>query len=137
MSGILSKIVGGGIGDMADGIGKAIDRFVETDEEKKAAELLLMKAQQEPDKWQAEINKIEANHRTIFVAGWRPFIGWVCGVGLAMNFVAFPLMEWIAMLLEKTVVRPEIDTGALMTLVISLLGLGATRTYEKLKGLSA
>lgn len=134
--GVLDKIIGSGVGDLADGIGKAIDRFVETDEEKKAAEILLMKTQQDPDRWQAEINKIEAGHRTIFVAGWRPFIGWVCGVGLGMNFVVFPLMEWITGLLNQPITRPELDTGSLMTLVISLLGLGATRTYEKMKGVT-
>ncbi len=67
--------------------------FVETSEERKAADLLLMKVQQNPDKWQSEINKIEAGHRTIFVAGWRPFIGWICGSGLAFHFIIFPLME--------------------------------------------
>jgi len=132
----LGKMVGSGVGSLAKDVADVVDKFVETDEEKKAAEILLMKVQQEPDKWQAQINMIEASHRTIFVAGWRPFIGWVCGVSLAMNFVVFPLLEWGSKLLDKQILRPEMDTGALMTLVISLLGLGASRTYEKMKGVS-
>jgi len=132
----IGKLVGSGAGEFVSKIADIIDKFVETEEEKKAAEVLLMKIQQEPDKWQAEINKIEAAHRTIFVAGWRPFIGWVCGVGLGMNFIIFPLIEWIAKFIELPVTRPDIDTGSLITLVISLLGLSATRTYEKMKGVA-
>jgi len=131
------KIVGSGVGELAESVANVVDKFVETPEEKRAAEILLMKIQQEPDKWQAEINKIEAGHRTIFVAGWRPFIGWICGISLGMNFIAFPLMEWLSALFGGFIKRPDMDTGALMTLVISLLGLGATRTYEKIKGVSS
>jgi hypothetical protein len=132
----LGEMVGSGVGTLAKDVGSVIGEFVETAEEKKAAEMLLMKIQQEPDKWQAKINMIEARHRTIFVAGWRPFIGWICGVGLGMNFIFFPLMEWITDLVGDMIKRPEMDTAALMTLVISLLGLGATRTYEKMKGVA-
>lgn len=132
----LGNVVGSGVGSFAKDVADVVDKFVETDEEKRAAEIILMKVQQEPDRWQAEINKIEAQHRTIFVAGWRPFIGWICGISLGMNFIAFPLMEWITTLANKPILRPDMDTGALMTLVISLLGLGATRTYEKMKGVS-
>jgi hypothetical protein len=90
-----------------------------------------MKAQQEPDKWQTEINKIEAGHRTVFVAGWRPFIGWICGSRLAFHFIIFPLMEWISKFSSSPIIAPHIETGALITLVTALLGLGTTRTYEK------
>ena len=90
-----------------------------------------MKVPQNPDKWQSEINKIEAGHRTIFVAGWRPFIGWICGSGLAFHFIIFPLMEWLSKLSKNPVTAPQIEVGALFTLVTALLGLGATRTYEK------
>lgn len=128
---ILTKIIGGGIGEMANGIAGAIDRFVETDEEKKAADILLMKVQQEPDSWQAEVNKIEANHRTIFVAGWRPFIGWICGVGILWKFILMPVTIMILQILNKPATIPNIETGELMTLIFALLGLGGIRTYEK------
>lgn len=132
----LGKFVGSGVGTLAREVADIIGQFVETEEEKKAAEALLMKIQQEPDKWQAEINKIEAGHRTVFVAGWRPFIGWVCGTGLAIEFIVSPLIEWVVKLLGRVITRPELDISTLVALVTSLLGLGAARTYEKMKGLT-
>ena len=120
----------------ATGIVDAIDRFVETPEERKAADLLLMKAQQEPDKWQAEINKIEAHHRSVFIAGWRPFIGWVGGVGLAFHFIVSPLFEWIVVIIGSDVTAPQLNTEGLISIVLALLGLAATRTYEKMHGLT-
>lgn len=134
--GILGTLFGGGIAAAADGVASAIDRFVETPEEKKAAELLLTKAQQEPDKWQAEINRIEAAHRSIFVAGWRPFIGWVCGFGLAWEFLLKHAVSVILQAFAITVALPAIQTGALISLVLALLGMGSLRTYEKRNKLS-
>ncbi len=131
LSSFFGKMVGSGVVETAKGVADIVDRFVETEEERRAADVLLMKIQQEPDKWQAEINKIEAGHRTIFVAGWRPFIGWVCGTGLAFHFILFPLLEWSTKLAGTPIVAPTLETGALISLVIALLGLGATRTYEK------
>lgn len=136
MTGFLSKLVGGSLGEMANGVAGAIDRFVETKEEKAAAELLLMKVQQEPDKWQIEINKIEAGHRTIFVAGWRPFIGWVCGVGIAWHFIARHIADMIIQLGGKTVNLPIIESGELISLALAMLGMGALRSYEKKNGLT-
>ena len=132
----LGKIVGSGVGTFAKDVAEVVDTFVETEEEKKAAAIILMKVQQEPDKWQTEINKIEAGHRTLFVAGWRPFIGWICGVGLGMHFIVFPLFEWTTDLIGTKVLAPQVEWQVLMTLVLSLLGLGATRTYEKAKKLT-
>lgn len=80
---------------------------------------------------QIEINKTEATHSSVFVAGWRPFIGWVSGVGVGWQFVVSPLVEWISRLAGWTGTMPELDTGQLMTLVTALLGVGAMRSYEK------
>ena len=77
---------------------------------------------------QTKINEIEANHRTVFVAGWRPFIGWVCGVAFAFHYIVMPL------LLAYTDIKPvEFDTNSLFTVLMGMLGLGGLRTYEKLK----
>lgn len=130
------KMVGSGVGQLAKDAADVIDRFVQTKEEKEAAAILRMSIQQKPDQWQTEINKIEAGHRSIFIAGWRPFIGWICGVGLGMHFIAFPLLEWTTALFGNKILAPQVDWQVLMTLVLSLLGLGATRTYEKSKGLT-
>ena len=79
---------------------------------------------------QTKINEIEAGHRTVFVAGWRPFIGWVCGVALAYNFVIRDLFIWIT----KTVdAPPALQMEHLMTVLLGMLGLGGLRTFEKVK----
>jgi hypothetical protein len=77
---------------------------------------------------QGEINKIEAQHRTIFVAGWRPFIGWVCGVALAYNFILRDLLVWF---IGPEQVPPALQMEHLMTVLIGMLGLGGMRTFEK------
>ena len=82
---------------------------------------------------QAEINKVEAQHRTIFVAGWRPFIGWVCGFALAYNFVLRDLLIW---LLGQEGVPPALQMEHLMTVLVGMLGLGGMRTFEKLNNKS-
>ena len=135
------KMVGSGIGELGKDVAEVVDRFVETEEERKAADILLMKVQQEPDKWQTEINKVEAGHRTIFVAGWRPFVGWICGTGIGLHFLVFPLLEWYTAYLASLgfgtkVIAPTVEVGALFTLITAMLGMSATRTYEKHKGLT-
>ena len=142
--GFLSSLVGGGVGKLAEGVAGAINQFVETDEEKKAAELLLMKAQQMPDKWQAEINKIEAGHRSIFVAGWRPALGWVCVIALGYAFVLRPfLIVILNVLLNLEALSPDIgieippiNVKEILSLIFGMLGLGGLRSYEKKHGLT-
>ena len=79
---------------------------------------------------QTKINEIEAGHRTVFVAGWRPFIGWVCGIALAYNFVIRDLFIWV---LKPQDVPPALQMEHLMTVLLGMLGLGGLRTYEKIK----
>ena len=78
---------------------------------------------------QNEVNKIEAQHRSIFVAGWRPFIGWVCGLALLYNFVVRDLVAW----LMPEIMPPALQMEHLITILMGMLGLGGLRTYEKLK----
>ena len=79
---------------------------------------------------QTKINEIEAQHRTVFVAGWRPFVGWVCGVALAYNFV---VRDLFISALQPESVPPALQMEHLMTVLMGMLGLGGLRTYEKLK----
>ena len=79
---------------------------------------------------QSEINKMEAKHRTIFVAGWRPFIGWVCGIALAYNFVLRDMLVWY---MGAETAPPALQMEHLMTVLIGMLGLGGMRTFEKFK----
>jgi len=83
---------------------------------------------------QIEVNKEEAKHASIFVAGWRPFIGWVGGVGLAYSFVAAPFIEFTAKVFGYVGEMPTPDANQLMTLVTAMLGVGAMRSYDKFKG---
>lgn len=92
---------------------------------------------------QLEINKQEAAHKSIFVAGWRPFIGWVCGVGIAWQFVVIPILNWVILLLvinnpelEGIPNLPALDMAELMGLVFALLGMGGLRSFEKSRGVA-
>lgn len=86
---------------------------------------------------QIEVNKVEAQHASLFVAGWRPFIGWTGGVGLAYSFVLAPFIEFVARANGYTQEMPMPDAGQLMMLVTSMLGVGALRSYDKAKGTAA
>lgn len=80
------------------------------------------------------INQEEAKSSSLFVAGWRPFIGWVCGTALAFQFLVTPILMWICLILNVVIpVPPVLDLGSLMTILGGLLGLGTLRTFEKVK----
>ena len=133
---LIGSIVGGGIVSAAEGVANIIDQFVETNDEKRAAEIIKAKMMMQPSLAQVELNKIEAGHRSIFVAGWRPFIGWVCGFALLWHFILFDLLTWITVNFFPHVTDiPELTgTETLVTVLLSLLGLGAMRTAEKFGG---
>lgn len=86
---------------------------------------------------QTDINKIEAASTSVFVAGWRPFCGWVGGTGLAYAAIIEPLLSFIARLSGYTGEFPVIDTTITMQILFGLLGLGAMRSYDKLKGVES
>lgn len=133
---MLDKLIGGGLVTAAEGVANIIDRFVETDEEKQAAEIIKARLMMKPSLAQVELNKIEAGHRSIFVAGWRPFIGWVCGFALLWHFILFDLLTWVTInFFPHVTALPELTgTETLVTVLLSLLGLGAMRTAEKFGG---
>lgn len=79
---------------------------------------------------QGKINEAEAKHRSAFVAGWRPTVGYVCAIALAYNFVIRDLFIWIA---QPEVIPPALQMDHLMTVLMGMLGLGGLRTFEKLK----
>ena len=86
----------------------------------------------QPSMMQAEIMKVQANHRSSFVAGARPFLMWVCGLGFLFAFVINPILQWIAPQLGA----PELPLDAMLELTLAMLGLAGLRTVEKLKGKS-
>ena len=85
---------------------------------------------------QMEISKMEAAHKSLFVAGWRPFIGWVCGVGFAWAFIGHPMFEWLVAAGLIEMVAPVLQVDALMELALGMLGLAGLRTYEKKIGIA-
>ena len=88
------------------------------------------------DQGQLAINQTEAAHRSLFVAGWRPMIGWACAFGIIYQFIFIPVVSWsVAMLGLNMVPLPGLD-GNLWQLTMGMLGMGALRTVEKLKGIS-
>ena len=110
-----------------------LDKFIE-DKDQKAAlahEIATMseKHAHEALKGQLEVNKVEAAHKSLFVAGWRPAIGWVCALGLFYNVI-------LANIIGIWVDVPEVDTTLLVPVMMGMLGIGAMRSYEKVKGVS-
>ena len=87
------------------------------------------------DENQIEVNKIGAANRSIFVSGWRPFIGWVCGIAFGWRYIGYPVCATVLSAVGAPVELPQIpDWGDLSTVLYGLLGLGAMRTYEKRVG---
>lgn len=96
---------------------------------------ILEMAQQEAQ-GQQQVNQAEAAHRSIFVAGWRPFVGWVCGCGLAYELIIRPFLIWyLAAFVPDAPVPPSLGT-VLSEMLFALLGIGSLRTFEKVKGVS-
>jgi hypothetical protein len=83
---------------------------------------------------QADVNKTEAASGSIFVAGWRPGIGWICGAAFACNYVVGPILTWVGHLTGKPLAFPVIDMADLMPVLLGMLGIGGLRTYEKIQG---
>lgn len=100
------------------------------------AEATLLSLLGQQQQGQVEINKIEAANINVFVSGWRPFIGWVCGAALAYTYIIAPFWAWILTVWYPGVMLPTLPTENLFELVMAMLGLGGLRTFEKLRGVS-
>jgi len=128
-------------------IAKIIDKLIPDKEAASKAKLELIRLEQEGDlaelsamveinKAQAEVNKQEAAHKSLFVAGWRPALGWTCAIGIFWQFVGHPLASFGLAAADIQTELPSINTENLFELVLAMLGMGGLRTYEKLKGIS-
>ena len=115
---------------------KVLDKFVPDPEARVKAEADLRNSLQAWDKAQTDVNAIEAANASVFVSGWRPFIGWVCGIALAYQYVAAPLVMWLAMTLGVNLAPPPRIDDTLWQLVFAMLGMGGLRTFEKIKGVA-
>ena len=120
-------------------VNKFVDRIPNGNERARAKEALekeLVDAANSGMLAQTEINAAEAQHKSIFVAGWRPFIGWVCGVGIAWSMVVQPVAQWAMIAWGDGTELPTIDTSYLMELVTAMLGMSGLRTFEKMRGVA-
>ena len=129
-----------GFGAIADTAKGLIDRFFPNKTEAQKAELaqavLLLQGEIDSQEAQIEVNKAEATNPSVFVSGWRPFIGWVCGCALVYQYILRPFIEaGFALAHRAAPALPGLDDN-LYQLLLGMLGLGAYRTYEKVKGVA-
>lgn len=117
--------------------GKVIERIWPNPADAANAKFELFKLQQSGElqqiAGQLKINEAEASNPSVFVSGWRPFVGWVCGFGLVYSFIGQPLLAWGSVNFHF-VIPPTLDLGTLLTILGGMLGLSGLRTAEKLSG---
>ena len=134
--GIFDKLLSAGVSEAASGLGDLAKDLRESIKGKEIDPNKQLELTSKLVEIQGEINKIEANHRTIFVAGWRPFIGWVCGVAVAWAFVLQPMFSWgAAVFFGYSGIFPEPDLIHLMAILAGMLGMGGLRTFEKTRAM--
>lgn len=127
------------LGDIATGgllsVGKGIAKLVSDYKSKKMSkEMFLASLENELPRLQAEITATEAKHPSVFVSGWRPFVGWTCGAGLAYQYILMPVLNGLLVAAAQDPAFPTLDLGTLTPLLLALLGLAGYRSVEKLQG---
>jgi hypothetical protein len=130
--GFWSNLFSGGVSEPINAVTNLIDAVVTTDDERAQADRLKERLRQQPALVQAEITKVQAMHRSTFVAGARPFMMWVCGMGFAIAFVVNPLLQWLV----PDVGTPTLPLDVMLELSLTMLGMSALRSFEKTKGLA-
>jgi Protein of unknown function (DUF3154). len=136
------------VGPIFETISKVIDRVWPDPQQAAAAKLEMFKMQQAGEfkeidtdlqlmLGQLEVNKAEASSGNWYAASWRPTIGYICCLALAGQFIAHPIVMWYVAYAHLNISIPAFDFGPLMTIVLSLLGVGGLRTLEKIKGVAA
>lgn len=126
-----------GIFDVVSPVITKVLNFIPDPAQKLQAQQELMQSLHQWDADQTAINAVEAQNANIFVSGWRPFIGWVCGFAFAYKFVLQPFLVFILIACGSNFdikLLPVLDWGEMSTVLLGLLGLGGLRTFEKLKG---
>jgi hypothetical protein len=125
---------------------KVIDKLIPDPAAKAAAQLEILKLNQSAEfkqldadlemaRNQTDINKEEAKNASIFVSGWRPFIGWSCGFIFCANYIGVPLLAWASGIYGWPA-PPRLEIGEILPVLLGMLGLGGLRTAEKIKGAS-
>jgi len=130
---MLGKLFGG---DTIKAVGNVIDDMHFSGEEKEKLKLQMKEIDAKLKEKQLDINKAEASHRSVFVSGWRPFLGWVSGLSIGYVYLFQPILDMILQMFQVQVDWVALDLGQLMPLVLGMLGLGGLRSFEKAKGLT-
>ncbi len=126
--GLLKKVLG--ISNVVKDIGDAIDKNVTNDEERMEKHLSW-------DKLQVGLNLEETKTRNLFIAGWRPFLGWSFSIGIALHVVVMPMVQWFFEIFGFNAISlPNFPLEIMLEIIFGMLGLSGLRTYEKLKGLA-
>ena len=136
MLNLLGGLLGGGKGGALATISKVVDELHTSEEEKLDKKILMQRLQQKLAEKQLDVNAKEASHRSVFVAGWRPAIGWCGALALFFAFILSPCIEWYAKFSGMYIVPPAIETGPLLAIVTSMLGVAGMRSFEKAKGIA-
>lgn len=133
-----------GIGTIIDSVGKIASDLITTDKERLELELEAKKIDQAIDLAQIDVNRTEAEHPSIFVAGWRPAIGWIGAAAMAYQFLLYPLMLWawaylqgIGWIPKELTPPPVLEADQLWVILSGILGIAGMRSYEKTKGVAA
>ena len=124
------------IDKLIDPVSNILDKFIADKDLKQKLNHEIELEIQKANTSQIEVNKVEAGHRSIFVAGWRPCCGWICAIALGYHFVLQPIILFVLSLYDLQYQLPEFDMGALLYVLGGMLGLGGLRSYEKSKGLT-
>lgn len=132
-----------GIGTVIESVGKVAGDLITTDKERMQLELEGRKLDQAIDLAQIGVNSTEAQHTSVFVAGWRPAIGWVGAAAMAYQFLLYPLLTWGWALAQANGYLPAgmqpppmLDADALWVILSGILGIAGMRSFEKTKGVA-
>lgn len=132
-----------GIGTVIESVGKVAGDLITTDKERMQLELEGRKLDQSIDLAQISVNNTEAQHASVFVAGWRPAIGWVGAAAMAYQFLLYPLLTWLWALAQANghlpagmQPPPMLDADALWVILSGILGIAGMRSFEKSRGVA-
>lgn len=132
-----------GIGTIIESVGKVASDLVTTDKERLELALREKELDQRTDLAQIDVNRVEAQHPSTFVSGWRPAVGWVGVAALAYQFLIYPLMQWGWVYLQGTgwvpaelKPPPLLEADQLWVILSGILGIAGMRTYEKRQGVA-
>lgn len=124
------------IDKLIEPVSQILDKFVADKDLKAKLQHELNTELHKANMAQLEVNKVEAAHKNMFVAGWRPFVGWCCASALAYHFILQPILVFVLSISGYQVALPEFDMSSLMTVLLGMLGLGGMRTIEKVQNVS-